>query len=165
MISAKHFNIPNFDIDYPFHAAYEKNRNVVKNIFDEFIKVAKNDITKSATIYLVFRGSSGCFFASIFYELLKSKKFTKDIEMVYIRKSSETSHSGSCNYDFLEKKDDLWIWVDDFIACGDTLIECHDYLDKGNDWKFDWIVCNHSFRSGFEVANRKAKNILCNYNL
>jgi hypothetical protein len=162
---AKHFNIPNFDIDYPFHISYQKNRNVVEKIFKEFIKVAKDDITKSSEIYLVFRGSSGCFFAAIFYELLTSKKFVKGVKMLYIRKQSENSHFGGSNYEFLGKSDNLWIWVDDFISSGDTLVECHDSLDKGDDWKFDWVVCNHSYRSGFDFAKELAKNIVCNYDL
>jgi hypothetical protein len=171
--SMRHFNIPYFNYVYPFHSCYRSNRNLVKNLFDFFINYAENEIKMAPAINLVCRGSSGCFVASIFYELFLTKKrfwkngLSKDVRIVLIRKEDETSHSLNNISGESNKEDSLWVFVDDFVDDGETIEKSFkrlkNYHFSKQDWKFDWVVCNNSRISGFRKLENYTNNLICNF--
>ena len=167
----KHHNISRFDTGYPFNASYRENRNSLMATFSEFYAIAKEQIINTTTINIVCRGSSGCFVAAILFEMLfgKPELYGKDINIVYVRKDRESSHSSNSISGYI-KSEALFIWVDDFIDEGETIKLCHQELKNvfasygsylPDEWKFDWAVCTYAHEYGFIEAENYTNNLVC----
>lgn len=160
--SMRHYNISRYYTDYPFHFSYNKNREIMHKVFNNFFTIAEADLDNSIGINLVCRGSSGVFVSAIFFELLRCKFPSKDIKIIYVRKDDEKAHCNNYNY---INEDYLSIFVDDFIEKGVTVEKCYAYMKDSNldDFKFDWCVCSHICIGGMDNIKLFVKNLVCNY--
>jgi hypothetical protein len=122
----------------------------------EFIENLKNflkdNFNESHDIKLYCQGSSGAIISGIIAAGLVNYKVT----ICHVKKPGENSHWG--NVDAYSRKDNtLFIFVDDFIESGQTLIRVfnNSYIDK-----FDIILTNSRIGKFEELSDSNAINII-----
>jgi phosphoribosylpyrophosphate synthetase len=156
---------------YPFGEKMDSNTTSVNILANEFLNVAKEDITSSKEICLVCMGSSGSIIAAMFYKAIREKYTSQVIKICHVKKDGESSH-GSRISGLSSEKNSLYVWVDDFIDRGQTVIDCHNLIIKHgstgfysgrvtNDFKFDYVVCTTI--SCLDKVESLTNNLIYNY--
>ena len=139
----KHYNTKNYYIEYPFAEFISENTKYMKLIIEKFIKISHNDLISKEKIFLICRGSSGAMVSVLFFNALRKKYKDKKFEIMHIKKDGEKSHRET-TFTYEYKNTDMYIWVDDFISEGHTLLACYEKAANhfGDDFKFDYAVCS-----------------------
>ena len=137
------------------------------SIIDEFIKIAHEDLGKFKHVNIICRGLSGAVVATMFYNAIKSK-YSISATICHLKKNNEESHTEDVT-GLVVKNNSLYLWVDDFIESGSTIIECHQVisdfmLNKHNKtgFLFDYSVCATIVCRTKKIENI-TKNIVYNF--
>lgn len=111
------------NIPYPVGRAMSTTKEIISEMASELRKIYPN---KSEPLIFLVRGSSGAILAGIITSMMSEYE---DIEIMHIKKSGESSHSGN-NYRF--KKQRKTIILDDFISSGETVNSIYNSVDDYN---------------------------------
>ena len=174
----KKHNIRRYVIKYPFGEFMTDNVKRTKCMIKEFISLSSDDLSKSDNIILVCMGCSGAIISTLFYDLLKKKYKDIKITICHVKKNGEESHiSGGVSglVSSMGSLSPIYIWVDDFIDAGDTIINCHaklkKHLEKNRrlykvappaNFKFDYAVCS-IIQCSIKKVEKITNNIVYNF--
>lgn len=114
---------------------------IIDKLIKALLEYGKEDLENNNTINLIGKGSSGSILCTIFMLHLKEVYKEKIINIVYIKKPGENSHSNYISPSVLSSG--LNIFIDDFMATGSTLRASHNKMINIThevNFLFDYIV-------------------------
>lgn len=136
-------NLPHTSFSYPVGTHIATNSRIVLDRFQEFRKIADDDLRAATVINLVCMGSSGAIVATMFYLGLSEYYTEAKIRIVHIKKHGEESHSSRVPH-LDGARYHANIFVDDFMDSGDTFMETlltiRDDSVKLRDFQFLYTV-------------------------
>jgi orotate phosphoribosyltransferase len=111
----------------------------LKEIIPEYVKAFKKLLKRDSTIKgVVSTGSSGTIVATF----LLMKKYDRELVHIHINKPSANSHQGKTSG---THRSGNFVFVDDFIYKGESLVRCIDLLSEANpDVKIKYALVNFS---------------------
>lgn len=127
-------------MNYPVGEYIQANIPPIKELFDNFLRVAQLDIESQPIINICGRGSSGTIIGTIFSQGLLTVYPDKKTVFTHIAKPSEESH----HVDAGNREDYLGlnVLVDDFISSGNTIRKSMEYIRSATEnpnFKMDYI--------------------------
>lgn len=139
---------------YPVGCALAHNLPIINDLG----KFLVEKTTEDAKICLVGRGSSGALIAGIIINSISNVR--PNIEFSHVKKENESSHYESSQV----SPADVYVFVDDFICSGETLVKTFNGFNKYNPLvnRFD-IILTCSSKSKFDYdggLDTDAKSLL-----
>lgn len=120
-------------LEYPIGTNMRHNNPVIREMADVLGKHLKNEDIDIDTVTLVVTGSSGAIIGAIISHILDIKK------VWHVKKNGETHHRSDEMYNF--DSDDYLVFVDDFIASGETYFRVLNKLrDESSRKHFDCLI-------------------------
>lgn len=137
---------------YPTGSALAHNLPIINDL-GKFLVEKTTEYTK---ICLVGRGSSGALIAGIIINSISSVR--PNIEFSHVKKENETSHS-QIPY---TKPADVYVFIDDFIHSGETLVKTFEGFHKSNHAvdRFDIILtCSSKYNLDY-ISDMNVRSLL-----
>ena len=136
---------------------YPAGRYLAHNLpmINDLGKFLVEKTTEDTKICLVGRGSSGALIAGIIINSISNVR--PNIEFSHVKKEKESSHDESSRV----SPADVYVFVDDFIYSGKTLVKTFDGFNKWNPSvdRFD-IILTCSSKGNLDSSSNFARSLL-----